>query len=126
MSPPLILLVEDDPDAREIFSTFLRHMGFDVHNTPNGEQVLQLARELRPSVVLMDLSMPRVDGWTALGHLRGDPDTAAIPILALTAHSMDDDRRRATDAGFDGYLLKPLEPRAVLKEVRRLTEIAEG
>ena len=120
MGQPVILIVEDDENARDIFSTLLRHHGFDVQEARNGEQVLELAREHKPAVVLMDLSMPIVDGWTALRQLKANEHTADIPVVALTAHSMEGDRRRTQDAGFDSYLAKPLDPHRVLSEVRRL------
>lgn len=118
--PPLVLVVEDDADARDIFCTILLHHGFRVEEARNGREVLRLARELRPAVVLMDLTMPTVDGWTALRQLREDRSTATIPVVALTAHTMVGDEARTKDAGFDGYLSKPLSPGLVVAEVKRL------
>jgi two-component system, cell cycle response regulator DivK len=118
----LILVVEDNSDAREIFSTYLRHHGFRVAETRDGRDVLKMSRELQPAVVLMDLSMPQMDGWTAIQKLKADPATAAIPVVALTAHSMEGDEAKTLDAGFVSYLSKPLDPMAVVNEVRRLVE----
>src|SRR5688500_3140852 len=126
MSDPVILVVEDDENARDIFSTILRHHGFEVREARNGAVVLELARELRPAVVLMDLSMPVVDGWTALRQLKADERTAAIPVVALTAHSMQGDRQRTVDAGFDGYLSKPIDPNNIVTEIKRLIGMAQN
>ncbi len=120
VSQPLVLVIEDDENARDIVSTILRHHGYQVHAANDGVEIVEVARELMPAVVLMDLSMPRVDGWTALKRLRSDRDTAGIPVVALTAHSMRGDQQKTADAGFDSYLSKPLDPHAVLDEVRRL------
>jgi CheY-like chemotaxis protein len=107
----------------EIVSTILRHNGFAVEETADGRDVLRLARELKPAVILMDLSMPRVDGWTALKQLKADQATASVPVVALTAHSMADDKQKTVDAGFAGYLSKPLDPNRVVTEVRRLCKL---
>jgi two-component system, cell cycle response regulator DivK len=72
-----------------------------------------------PDLILMDISIPEVDGWEATRILRRDPITSAIPIIALTAHALADDRARATEVGFNAYLAKPIEPRAVVAEVRK-------
>ncbi|HLM68345.1 MAG TPA: response regulator, partial [Longimicrobium sp.] len=79
-----------------------------------------LARELRPGVILMDVAMPGIDGWEATRRLKADPETAHIPVVALTAHAMAEDRQRAVDAGCESYLAKPVEPRKVVEEVERL------
>lgn len=120
MTAPTILLVEDNPDNRTIYGTILRHVGYTVAEAESGEQGLQLARELMPQLVLMDVAMPGIDGWEATRILKADPATAAIPVVALTAHAMSEDRRRAEEVGCDGYLSKPIEPRRVVDEVRRL------
>jgi two-component system, cell cycle response regulator DivK len=115
-----LLLVEDNEDNRTIYSTLLRHLGYDVIEAQNGVQAIELARSERPDLVLMDISIPEMDGWEATRILRGDPVTKDIPIVALTAHALEDDRERAAEVGFSSYLAKPIEPRAVLAEVRRL------
>jgi two-component system, cell cycle response regulator DivK len=120
MSPPTILLVEDNPDNRTIYGTILRHVGYIVAEAASGEEGLELARELMPALVLMDVAMPGIDGWEATRILKADPETAGIPVVALTAHAMTEDRRRAQEVGCDGYLSKPIEPRRVVEEVRRL------
>jgi len=120
MSAPTILLVEDNPDNRTIYGTILRHVGYIVAEAGSGEEGLILARELIPDLVLMDVAMPGIDGWEATRILKSDPATASIPVVALTAHAMTEDRRRAQEVGCDGYLSKPIEPRRVVEEVRRL------
>ena len=114
-----LLLVEDNEDNRIIYSTVLRHIGYTVIEALDGIQAIALARSELPDLILMDISIPEVDGWEATRILRADPATRDIPIIALTAHALADDRERATAVGFTSYLAKPVEPRAVAAEVRR-------
>jgi two-component system cell cycle response regulator DivK len=111
--------VEDNEDNRIIYSTVLRHLGYLVIEAQDGLQAVDLARSAQPDLILMDISIPRLDGWEATRILRRDPATRAIPIIALTAHALSDDRERAAEVGFTSYLAKPIEPRAVVAEVRR-------
>jgi CheY-like chemotaxis protein len=97
----------------------LRHLGYQVLEAQDGVQAVALARSEHPDLILMDISIPMMDGWEATRVLRRDPATRSIPIVALTAHAMDDDRERAAEIGFTSYLAKPVEPRAVVAEVRR-------
>ena len=120
MPAPTVLLVEDNEDNRTIYSTILRHTGHEVWEAANGEEGIRLARLHLPSVILMDVAMPGIDGWEATRLLKLDPATAQIPVIALTAHAMAEDRRRAAEAGCAGYLAKPVEPRRVVEEVRKL------
>ncbi|MES2180101.1 MAG: response regulator [Gemmatimonadota bacterium] len=114
-----ILLVEDNEDNRIIYSTVLRHVGYDVVEAEDGIRAVELARSARPDLILMDISIPQMDGWEATRILRLDPDMKDVPIIALTAHALPDDRERAAQMGFSSYLAKPVEPRTVLAEVRR-------
>ena len=114
-----VLLVEDNEDNRIIYSTVLRHVGYDVVEAQDGIQALALARSSRPNLILMDIAIPELDGWEATRILRQDPATSDIPIIALTAHALPNDRERAVEVGFTAYLAKPVEPRAVVAEVRR-------
>lgn len=119
-----VLLVEDNEDNRIIYSTVLRHLGYGVVEALDGVKAIELARSVKPDIILMDISIPEIDGWEATRILRQDPETRDIPIVALTAHALADDRERATSLGFSSYLAKPVEPRAVVAEVRRW--IGEG
>ena len=121
-SPPVrqtLLLVEDNEDNRIIYSTVLRHLGYEVVEAMDGLQAVALARSRLPDLILMDISIPEMDGWEATRVLRADETTKHIPIIALTAHALPDDRERATSVGFTAYLAKPIEPRAVVAEVQR-------
>lgn len=114
-----LLLVEDNEDNRIIYSTVLRYTGYTVVEAVNGTEALALARSARPDLILMDISIPEIDGWEATRILRQDAETKDIPIIALTAHAMPEDRERAKTVGFTSYLAKPIEPRAVVAEVQR-------
>lgn len=114
-----VLLVEDNEDNRIIYSTVLRHLGYEVVEALDGTRAIELARSVKPDIILMDISIPEIDGWEATRILKQDPVTKEIPIIALTAHALADDRERATAMGFTSYLAKPVEPRAVVAEVRR-------
>jgi CheY-like chemotaxis protein len=115
-----VLLVEDNEDNRTIYSTVLRYLGYEVIEAEDGVRAVALARSELPDLILMDISIPGMDGWEATRVLRADPTTRDIPIVALTAHALADDRERATKSGFTSYLTKPIEPNAVVAEVRRL------
>jgi two-component system cell cycle response regulator DivK len=119
----LILLVEDNVHNRRIFQGVLAHAGFRVVEAEDGERALELAREARPDLILMDLSIPIVDGWECTRRLKADAATRAVPIIALTAHAMRGDEDRAREAGCDGYLSKPISPRRVVDEVRRVLKL---
>ncbi len=120
MSVATILIVEDNADNRDIYTTILRHHGYEVHEAETGEDGLVQAARILPALILMDVSMPGMDGLEATRHLKADPATASIPVIADTAHALAEDRARAEAAGCDGYLAKPVEPRRVLEEVARL------
>ena len=115
----LILLVEDDEDSRFVYRLLFENQGFSVLLAASGDEGLRLAREKKPRAIIMDVSIPGVDGWTATERLKADPEMAGIPVIVLTAHAFPEDRRRAEAVGCDGFLTKPCEPRDVLDEVRR-------
>lgn len=119
-----VLIVEDNEDNRIVYSTILRHHGFVVSEALDGEEGIAKARRELPDIILMDISIPLIDGWEVTRQLKGDDATRRIPVIALTAHAMPGDRERAMDVGCDGYLAKPCEPRAVLAEVNRLINLA--
>jgi CheY-like chemotaxis protein len=118
--PATILIVEDNLDNRIIYRTILEHSGFHVLEAEDGEQGILLARENMPDLVLMDISIPIIDGHAATRILKADPATASIPVVALTAHAMAEDQALAAAAGCDAYLAKPAEPKQVVALVRRL------
>lgn len=118
MSEKTILIVEDNYDNRAIYTVALEIAGFEVIEAHNGEEGVQLARERSPDLIIMDLSMPVLDGWGAVKKLKSDPGTAHIPVLALSAHVvLNGDYRRSKEAGFAAYLTKPVEPKQVVREV---------
>jgi CheY-like chemotaxis protein len=113
---PTILIVEDNELNRDMLSRRLERRGYDTLVAIDGEQGLEVARRIQPNLILMDMSLPVLDGWEATKRLKSAPETAAIPIVALTAHAMSGDRERALEAGCDEYDTKPVEfPRLVLK-----------
>ena len=116
--------MEDHEDNRNIYRTILEHYGYQVVIAMDGQSGIRLAREEQPDLILMDLSIPVVDGWEATRQLKGDAATRAIPVIALSAHALEEDRLRARQAGCDGYLAKPVEPKKVLAEVARF--LGEG
>jgi len=116
-----ILLVEDNTDNRIIYRRALEHFGYAVIEALDGEEAIRLATERLPDLVLMDISIPRINGWEATKAIRADPRTKGIPVVALTAHALPADRARGTEVGFASYLTKPIEPRRVVEEIERLT-----
>jgi len=125
-SGKLILLVEDNEDNRIVYSTILKHFGYEVIEALNGEEGIAKARSQQPDLVLMDISIPVIDGWEATQVLKQDPTTKHIPIIALTAHALASDREKAMEVGCNGYLAKPCEPRAVVAEVQRFLRRPDG
>lgn len=114
-----VLLVEDNEDNRTVYRTILEHFGYSVIEARNGEDGVRIAREELPALILMDISIPLIDGWEATRILKGDDATRNIPIIALTAHALATDRAKAQEVGCDGYLAKPCEPRKVVAEVEK-------
>jgi CheY-like chemotaxis protein len=121
MSPSgkTVLLVEDNEDNRIVYSTILQHFGYRVMEALNGEEGIAKARAEKPDLILMDISIPVIDGWEATQVLKRDPETRSIPIVALTAHALVSDREKAMEVGCDSYLAKPCEPKADVSEVAK-------
>jgi two-component system cell cycle response regulator DivK len=117
---PLILIVEDQPELRELYAEHLAMSGFDVLEAENGQIAIEYTATHLPDVVLMDLSLPVIDGWEATRRLKGDTRTAHIPIVALTAHDGSGELQRATRAGCDWFVPKPCPPDALITEIRRV------
>jgi two-component system, cell cycle response regulator DivK len=107
---PLLLLVEDFDDAREMYREYLAFSGFRVETARDGQEAIDKARALAPDLILMDLSLPGIDGWEATRLLKADPATRRLPIVALSAHAMAADGERALAAGCDGFIAKPCLP----------------
>lgn len=107
-TPRKILLVEDVEDNRGIIRQVAGRMKLTLLEAADGAEGVRLAREQHPDLILMDLSLPVLDGWAATAMLKGDPATAHIPVIALTAHAMEGDEQRAREAGVDGYMTKPI------------------
>jgi CheY-like chemotaxis protein len=118
MTANLILVVEDNERNLKLVRDVLQFAGYQVISARSGEQGVALARQEMPDLVLMDLQLPAMDGAEALRVLRDDPRTRPIPVVAVTAFAMKDDRERALHAGFDGYLEKPINVRAFPALVR--------
>jgi two-component system, cell cycle response regulator DivK len=116
---PLVLIVEDNEQNSELVRDLLQARGFRTLEARSAESGIELARSYVPDVVLMDIKLPEGDGIDALRHLRADPKTALIPVVALTAFAMKTDRARFLAAGFDGYLTKPIDTRTLPDEVRQ-------
>jgi CheY-like chemotaxis protein len=117
---PLILIVEDHLELRELYVQQLTISGFDVIEAGNGADAVLHTTSRFPDVVLMDLSLPIVDGWEATRRLKADERTAHIPVVALTAHDGSGELERATRAGCDWFVPKPCAPDALITEVRRV------
>lgn len=115
-----VLLVEDNEDNQIVYSTMLEHYAYRVVKVGNGEVAVQMAGDAHPDIIIMDISIPGIDGWTAIERIRADPATRGIPVVAVTAHALPEHQERARILGCDGYLTKPCEPRRLLEEVRRL------
>jgi two-component system, cell cycle response regulator DivK len=116
---PLILVVDDYQDAREMYAEYLEFSGFRVAEAKNGAEALEKAFELAPDVILMDLSLPVMDGWEATRRLKADERTRNIPVVALTGHALTGHSTGARDAGCDAFVTKPCLPDALVQEVKR-------
>jgi CheY-like chemotaxis protein len=119
---PLVLLAEDFDDARELYRDYLEFSGFSVETATNGREAIDQALRLQPDIILMDASMPVLDGWEATRVLKADPSTKHIPILALTAHAFDDARREAKKVGCDGFVTKPCLPDDLVARIRAVLD----
>ncbi len=119
MAGELILIVEDNQRNLKLVRDLLQYQGYQTVETATAEEGLVLARAHFPALILMDIQLPGMDGITALGRLRADPVTAGISAVALTAFAMKDDQARFLQAGFTGYLVKPIDVKAFPEQVRR-------
>jgi two-component system, cell cycle response regulator DivK len=114
---PLILIVEDFDDAREMYRDFLEFSGFRAETARDGREAIDKARRLQPDLILMDLSLPGIDGWEATRLLKAEPSTSHLLIVALSAHALATEGERARAAGCDGFIAKPCLPSDLVQEI---------
>jgi CheY-like chemotaxis protein len=119
-SQPLVLVVEDYQDAREMYAAYLAFSGYRVAEATNGLEAIEKTIELMPDIILMDLALPRMDGWEATKRLKSDERTKHIPIVALTGHALAGHAEGARQAGCDAFVTKPCLPDALVAEIRRM------
>jgi len=117
---PKILLVEDNAMNRDMLSRRLARRGYEVVVAVDGQAGVDLAASERPDLILMDMSLPVIDGWEATRRIKGAPETGAIPVIALTAHAMATDREKALEAGCDDYDTKPIDLPRLLGKIEGL------
>lgn len=117
---PLVLVVEDYQDAREMYAAYLSFSGYRVAEATNGLEAIEKTIELMPDIILMDLALPRMDGWEATRRLKLDERTRHIPIVALTGHALAGFAEGARQAGCDAFVTKPCLPDALVAEIQRM------
>jgi len=117
MSKGRVLVVEDNMDTYELVHFILEKNGFETFLAVNGRDGVTAAQKQKPDLIIMDMSMPEMDGWTATAHIKRDESLTAIPLLALTAHALPADRQRAMDAGCNEYITKPMDLDDLVKAV---------
>jgi two-component system, cell cycle response regulator DivK len=123
---PRVLLVDDYPDAREMYTEYLEFSGFEVIAAGNGLEALQRAVDASPDIILMDLSLPVMDGWEATRRLKADNRTAAIPVVALTGHALAGISEGAKKAGCDAFVTKPCLPEDLVREIRKILDAPDA
>jgi CheY-like chemotaxis protein len=119
---PKVLLVEDSEESRDGLARHLRRKGYETLIAVDGGQGVEVARAEAPDLILMDMSLPVLDGWEATRKLKAAPETRGIPVIALTAHAMASDREKALEAGCDDYDTKPVEFARLLAKIQSLLE----
>jgi CheY-like chemotaxis protein len=115
-----VVVADDNPESREFLRDTLASPNFEITEAANGKEAVLCIQEVHPDLVFMDMQMPQMDGYTALEQIRRDPQFAKLPVVALTAFAMHGDREKALAAGFDAYVSKPVDPRALRAEIQRL------
>jgi CheY-like chemotaxis protein len=114
----IVLVVDDEPDNLEVVAETLEFHGVTVKTASNGQDALTVLNGFTPNLILLDLSMPKMNGWETRTRIKSDTQTAPIPIIALTAHAMAGDADRALSAGFDGYMIKPINILTLINDIR--------
>ncbi|HWE24670.1 MAG TPA: response regulator [Myxococcales bacterium] len=123
---PLVLVVDDFQDNREMYAEFLAYQGFRVIQAANGLEALDQAFTNRPDIIIMDLSLPVMDGWEATRRLKADTRTHGIPVVALTGHAMHGHSKGAIEAGCDSFVAKPCLPDQLVAEIRKMLATPRG
>lgn len=118
----IVLVADDEPDNLEIVAQSLVYHGAAVRTALDGVATLGAIEEFKPNLILLDLSMPKMNGWETRAHIKADPQTSAIPVIALTAHAMAGDAERALAAGFNGYLTKPISIMNLIGDLRKAVQ----
>ena len=121
-----ILIVDDYPDALDIWALYLRSLGYEVSTASDGAAAIAEAERLLPDLIVLDLELPHVSGFDVAKHLRANPETSAIPLIAATGYSHSGQLDRARAAGFDQILIKPADPDRLVEEIDRLLTSAEA
>ena len=121
----IVLVVDDDKSNIGVAEAVLTHYGAQVLSASNGEEGLKLLDTINPTLILLDLSMPKLSGWEMLKRLRDTPKTASIPVIAVTAHAMRGDKQRVLDAGFNGYIPKPFAPANFIQDIQMWLDIID-
>jgi CheY-like chemotaxis protein len=115
-----ILVVDDNPDNLDMYSTYLEYTGFAVEVAGDGVSAFSKANAIHPDLIVMDLSLPRMNGWDTTRRIKANAGTREIPVVALTGHALDESEREARSAGCDSFLTKPCLPQELVVEIRRL------
>ena len=123
---PLVLVVDDFADNREMYSEYLSFSGYDVIEAQNGKEAVEAAQARMPDIIIMDLSLPVMDGWEATRRLKADDRTKKIPVVALTGHALAGHSKGAREAGCDSFLAKPCLPDQLVAEIKRMLESGKG
>ncbi len=113
----VVLIIDDEPDNLEAIKVALRYFGAEVHTSTSGAEGLEILKELKPTMILLDLAMPEMNGWEVFQQIRSAPELEGLPVIAVTAHAMANDKERTLALGFDGYLTKPFRPSKVIDEL---------
>lgn len=119
MSEVTILIAEDDEFSRKLVQAVLRPHGYRLLVADDGQQAVEIATRERPDLILMDMRLPELDGYDATRMLKSQPETASIPIVAMTAHALEEERQKAEQAGCDGYVTKPIDTRSFPDQIKK-------
>lgn len=123
---PLVLVVDDFADNREMYSEYLAFSGYEVIEAQNGREAVEAAQSRMPDIIIMDLSLPVMDGWEATRRLKADERTRKIPVVALTGHALAGHSKGAREAGCDSFLAKPCLPDQLVAEIKRMLEAGKA